>query len=85
MPHALVTCTTFVFKFHLGCISTVKSLYLKIFSAALLITFLYAGILMSIKRHIPFSLSLIIIFGLLLGRFGKLPLLKIYNMVILPS
>jgi len=31
---------------------------------------------MSIKTHVPFLLSLITICRLLLGRFGKLPLLK---------
>lgn len=74
--HVLITCITFVFKFHMRCISTVKSLYLKIFSDSLLIIFLYAEIVMSINRHVPFSLSLIKICRLLLGRFGKLPLLK---------
>jgi len=76
MLHALITCITFVFEFHMRCISTVKSLYLKIFSAKLLTTFLYAEILMSINRHVPFSLPLITICRLLLGRSGKLPLLK---------
>ena len=44
-----------------------NSTYLKIFSASLLITFLYAEIVMSINRHVPFSLSLTTLCRLLLG------------------
>jgi hypothetical protein len=49
------------------CISIVRSLYFKIFSASFLITFLSPGITISINMHVPLSLSQIIMSGLLLG------------------
>jgi hypothetical protein len=49
------------------CISIVRSLYFRIFSASFLITFLSSEIATSIYIHVPFSLSWIIISGLLLG------------------
>jgi hypothetical protein len=45
----------------------VRSLYFKIFSASFLITFLSPEIATSINIHVPFSLSRIIISGLLFG------------------
>jgi hypothetical protein len=45
----------------------VRSLYFKIFSASFLITFLSPENATSINMHVPFSLSRIIISGLLLG------------------
>jgi hypothetical protein len=45
----------------------VTSLYFKIFSASFLITFLSPEIATSINMHVPFSLSQIIMFGLLMG------------------
>jgi hypothetical protein len=45
----------------------VRYLYFKIFSASFLITFLSPGIATSINMHVLFSLSRIIISGLLLG------------------
>jgi hypothetical protein len=45
----------------------VRSLYFKIFSASFLITFLYPDIATSINKHVPLSLSRIIMSGLLLG------------------
>ena len=47
--------------------SIVRSLYSRIFSASFLITFLSPEIATSIDIHVPFSLSRIIISGLLLG------------------
>jgi len=49
------------------CIYIVRSLCFKIFSASFLITFLSPGIALSINMHVPFSLSRIIMSGLLLG------------------
>jgi hypothetical protein len=49
------------------CISIVRSLYFKIFSASFLITFLSPEIATSIYMQVPFSLSRIITSGLLLG------------------
>src|SRR5215813_9257991 len=58
---------TLAFTFHMRCISIVRSLYFKIFSASFLITFLSPEIATSINMHVPFSLSRIIMSGLLLG------------------
>jgi hypothetical protein len=49
------------------CISIVRSLYFKIFSASFLITFLSPEVATSIHMHVPFSLSRIVMSGLLLG------------------
>ena len=62
VPVALmITVITFVFTFHMRCISIVRSLYCRIFSASFLITFLSPEIAMSINIHVPVSLSRIII------------------------
>ena len=58
---------TFVFTFQMPCISIVRSFYLKIFSASFLIIFLSTEFATSINIHVPFSLSRIIMSGLLLG------------------
>ena len=63
----IITGITFVFTFHMRCISIVRSLYFRIFSASFLITFLSPDIATSINRHVPFSLSRIIMSDLLLG------------------
>jgi hypothetical protein len=62
-----ITGITFTFTFHMRCIYIVRSLCFKIFSASFLITFLSPGIATSINMHVPFSLSRIIMSGLLLG------------------
>ena len=58
----IITGITFVFTFDMRCISIVSSLYFRIFSASFLITFLSLEILTSINIHVPFSLSQIIMF-----------------------
>ena len=63
----VVTGITFVFTFHMRCISIVRSLYFRIFSASFLITFLSPEIATSVNIHVPFSLSRIIMSGLLSG------------------
>ena len=63
----IITGITLVFTFHMRCISIARSLYFKIFSASFLITFLSPGIATSINMHVLFSLSRIIMSGLLLG------------------
>jgi len=65
----IITGITFVFTFHMRCIYEyiVRSLYFRITSASFLITFLSPEIATSINVHAPFSLSRIIISGLLLG------------------
>ena len=63
----IITGITFVFTIHVRCISIVRSLYFRIFSAYFLITFLSPEIAASINIHVPFSLSRIIMSGLLFG------------------
>jgi hypothetical protein len=63
----IITGNTPFFIFHMRCISIVRSLYFRIFSAYFLITFLSPEIATSINMHVPFSLSQIIMSGLLLG------------------
>src|SRR5215469_16342748 len=63
----ITTGITFAFTFHMRCISIVRSLYFKIFSASFLITLLSPEIATSINLHVPISLSRIIMSGLLLG------------------
>ena len=65
----IITGITVVFTFHMHCISVVRSLYFKIFLASFLITFLSPGIATSINMHVLFSVSRIIMSGLLLGVF----------------
>ena len=68
VPVALITSgITFVFTFHMRCISIVRSLYFRIFSASFLTTFLSPEIATSINIYVPFSLSRITMSGLLLG------------------
>ena len=59
----IITGITLVFTFHMRCVSIVRSLYFKIFSASFLITFLSPGIATSINMHVRFSLSRIIMSG----------------------
>ena len=62
----IITDITLLFNFHMRCISILRYLYFKIFSASFLITFLSPKIATSINLHVPFSLSQIIMYGLLL-------------------
>jgi hypothetical protein len=63
----IITGITFVFTFHMRCISIVRSLYFRIFYPSFLITFLFLEIARSINTHVFFSLSQIILSGMLLG------------------
>ena len=58
---------TFVFIFQINCITIVRFLYFRIFSASFLITFLCPEIAASINIHVPISLSSIMMSGVLLG------------------
>ena len=58
----IITGITFVFTFHMRCI-TIERSYFRIFSASFLITFLSPEIATSINIHVPFSLSRIIMSG----------------------
>ena len=57
---SIITGITFVFTFHMRCISVVSSLYF-IFSASFLITFLSSEIATSINILVPFIIITIII------------------------
>ena len=63
----IITGITFVFLFHMSCISNVRSSYFRILPASFLITFLSPEIATSINIHVLCSLSRIIMSGLLLG------------------
>jgi len=63
----VITGITFVFTFHMRCVSIGSSLYFRIFSASYLITFLSPEITTSIDIHIPFQLSRVIMSGWLFG------------------
>ena len=71
----IITGITFLFTFHMRCISIVRSLYFRIFSASFLITFLSPEIATSINIHVLFPLSRIIMSGLLLGMVLSIELL----------
>ena len=77
-------CYTFVFTFHISCISIVRSLYFRIFSATFLITLLSPEIATSINIHIPFSLSRIIMSGFLLGIVLSVCICWFHNLFTLP-
>ena len=78
----IITGITFVFTFHMRCISIVRSLYFRIFSASFLITFLSPEIATSINTHVPFSLSRIIMSGLylLISQYGFIIIITIVNL-----
>ena len=59
--------TTFVFTFHMHCISIVRCFYFRIFSASFFIIFRSPEIATFISIHVSFSLSWIVMSGLLLG------------------
>ena len=80
----VITGITFVFTFHMRCISIVRSLYFKILSASFLITFLSPEIATCINIHVPFSLSRIILYGLLLGIVLSVCICWSHIMVTLP-
>ena len=57
----IITGITFVFTFHLRCISIVRSFYFRIFSASFLITFLSPEIATSINIYAPLLLLLLLL------------------------
>ena len=80
----ITTGITFVFTFHMRCISIERSSYFRIFPASFLITFLSPEIATSINIHVPFSLSRIIMSGLLLVIVLSVCTCWFHNMVTLP-
>jgi len=63
----IVSDITSVFTFHIRCVSVASPLFLKVFWASFLITFLSPEIELPIVRHVPFSLSRIVDVQFLLG------------------
>jgi len=63
----IITGVTFVFTFHMHRISVFRSLCFRIFSAALLTPFPSTEIATSKNIYFHFSLSLVMMSGLLLG------------------
>ena len=51
---SIIADITFVFTFHMRCISIVRSLYFRIYSASFFITFLFPKTATSITIHVPF-------------------------------
>ena len=81
----IITGITFVFTFHMRCISTLMSLYFRIFSASFFITLPSPETATSINTNVPFSLSLVIMSGLLLGMVLSVCTCWVQNMVTLTS
>ena len=80
----IITGITFDFTFHMRGISIVRSIYFRILSASFLITFLSPAFATSINIHVPFSLSRIIMSGMLLGIVLSVCTCWFHNMVTLP-
>ena len=66
----IITGITFVFAFHMRCISIVRSLHFRIFSDSFLIKFLSPEIATSVNVHVPFSLSRIIIIIIIIIKYA---------------
>ena len=77
----IITGIIFVFTFQRRCVSIVRSLYFRNFSASFLITLLYPEIATSINIHVPFPLSRIIMSGLFLGIVLSVCTCWFHNMV----
>ena len=80
----IITCITSALIFHMRRISIMRSLYLKIFSASFMITFLSPGIATSIHVHVPCLLPRIIMSSLLLEIISSVRIWY-HNMANLPS
>jgi len=62
----VITGNALAFTFHIRCISIIRPLHFRILSASFLITFLLHGSAIPINMQVPFSLSRIMVPGLLL-------------------
>jgi len=80
----IITGITLVFTFHKRCISIVRSLYFRIYSASFFSTFLSPEIATPINIRVPFSLPRIIMSGLLLRIVLSVCTCWFHNMVTLP-
>ena len=81
----LLLLVSLVFMFHICCISVVRSLYFRIFSASFLITFLSPEIAASINMHVTFSSSYIMMSSLLLRMVLSVSTCWLHNIKTLPS
>jgi hypothetical protein len=81
----IVTGVTFAFTFHMLRISSMKSVYLKIFSANFFIIFLSPNNATSINMHIPLLFLRIMLTSLLLAIDQSDPTCCFHNMVTLTS
>jgi hypothetical protein len=73
-----ITGITFVLIFQMHCIYIVRSLHFKLFSASFIVTFLSAQIATSINIHVLYSISQIIMCGILLGIIIIIIIIVIY-------
>ena len=73
------------FTIHMGCITIVRFVYCRIFAASFLTTFLSSEIVTSISIRVPFSLSWIMMSGLLFGVVPPFCTFWFHNMVTLNS
>ena len=81
----VITDNAFVFTFHIRCISIIRSYRFRILSASFLITFLLHKNAIPIHMHVPFSLSRIMVPGLLIGMALSVCTCWFHNMVTWPS
>jgi hypothetical protein len=81
----IISGVTVVFKFHMLGISFVRSLYYRIFSVSFLITFLSPEIATPVNIRVAFSLSWIMMSGLLLELVLLVCTCSFRSMVTLPS
>ena len=81
----IITGVALVLTSHMHCTFIVRCLYFRIFSASFFITFLSPEIPTSNNIHVPFSLSLIMMSGLLLWMVLPVCTCWFHNMVALPS
>ena len=82
---AIIAGITFDFTLHMRCISVIRTLYFRVFSASFLVTFLSPEIAISNSTHVPLSLSQIMMSVLLLGMVLSVCICRFHNMVTLPS
>jgi len=77
--------TIFIFTFHMRCDSVVRSLYLGIFWASFLVTFLSSSNCHIFNTHVPLLLSRIMTSGLWLWTVLPVYSNSLHSMVTLPS
>ena len=81
----IITGITFVFTFHMRCISIVRSLYFKIVSDSIFITFLSSEIATSLSKHVSFSVRYVMTSSSLLGTVLSVCTCLVHSIVTLLS